>query len=133
MGVTSAAASSVVLTERQLVFDYCRREMIKRRSERLLLDVPLFISGESEDRRAFREETFTLTVSAHGALVMLAMKVVLGQKLVLINPKNRDEREGTVVYLGPSYAGLAKVGIEFTEPAPEFWSISSPPADWNLS
>ena len=45
--------------------------MIKRRSERVLLDVPLFISGETEDGRAFREETFTLTVSGHGALVIL--------------------------------------------------------------
>ncbi|SRR6266849_10993759 len=107
--------------------------MIKRRSERLLLDVPLFISGESEDRRTFREETFTLTVSAHGALVMLATRVVLGQRVVLMNPKNSDEREGTVAYLGPAYAGLAKVAIEFTKPAPEFWSISSPPPDWNLS
>jgi hypothetical protein len=52
---------------------------------------------------------------------------------VLSNPKNWDEREGTVAYLGPSYAGLAKVAIEFTKPAPEFWSISSPPPDWNLS
>ena len=107
--------------------------MIKRRSERVLLDVPLFIRGESEDRQAFREETFTLTVSAHGALVILATRVVLGQRVVLMNPKNWDEREGTVAYLGPSFTGLAKVAIEFTKPAPEFWSISSPPSDWNLS
>lgn len=107
--------------------------MIKRRSERVLLDMPLFITGESEDKRAFREETFTLTVSAHGALVILATKVVLGQSVVLTNPRNCDEREGTVAYLGPSYAGLAKVAIEFTKPAPEFWSINSPPPDWNLS
>ncbi len=57
----------------------------------VLLDVPLFISGESEDGRAFREETFTLTVSAHGALVILATRVVLGQRVVLMNPKNWDE------------------------------------------
>ena len=95
--------------------------------------MPLFISGETEDGRAFREETFTLTVSGHGALVILATRVVLGQRVVLMNPKNWGEREGIVAYLGPSYAGLAKVAIEFTKSAPEFWSISSPPTDWNLS
>ena len=99
----------------------------------MLLDVPLVICGESEDKRAFREETFTLTVSAHGALVMLTTRVVLGQRVVLMNPKHWDEREGTIAYLGPSYAGLAKVAIAFTKPAPEFWSINSPPPDWNQS
>ena len=40
----------------------------KRRSERVLLDVPLFIEGKAEGTQDFKEETFTLTVSAHGAL-----------------------------------------------------------------
>jgi hypothetical protein len=58
---------------------------------------------------------------------------MLATRVVLMNPKNGGEREGTVAYLGPSYAGLAKVAIEFTKPAPEFWLISSPPPDWNVS
>lgn len=99
----------------------------------MLLDVPLVICGESEDKRAFQEETFTLMVNAHGALLLLATGVALGQRLLLVNPKNWDEREARVAYLGPRYVGLAKVGIEFTRPAPEFWSVSSPPADWNIS
>jgi hypothetical protein len=104
-----------------------------RRSQRLLVDIPLVIRGESEDKRAFHEETFTLTVSAHGALLLLAARVAPGQTVLLMNPKTRDEREGKVVYVGSPHAGLAKVGIEFSQPAPEFWSISSPPADWNVS
>jgi hypothetical protein len=102
----------------------------QRRSRRLLLDLPLVIRGEAEDKRPFQEETFTVTVSAHGALVVLERKVALGQKVVLLNPRNWDEREGTIAFLGPPYAGLATVGIQFIRPAPEFWSINSPPADW---
>jgi hypothetical protein len=102
-----------------------------RRSKRLFLDVPLVIRGKAADQKAFREENFTLVVNAHGALVMLATKVTLGQKLLLMNPKNRHQCEGKVAYIGPPYAGLANVGIEFTRPAPEFWSLSSPPADWS--
>ena len=105
----------------------------QRRSQRLILDLPLVIRGDAEGKRPFREETFTLIVSAHGALVMLETKVALGQKVVLMNPKSWDEREGTVAYVGASYAGLARVGIQFTKPAPEFWSISPPPPDWNIS
>jgi hypothetical protein len=104
----------------------------QRRSERILLDVPVIICGGPADHPSFREETFTVTVSAHGALVMLAMKVALGQSVVVMNPQNWDEREATVSYLGPDRAGLAQVAVEFVRPAPEFWAVSAPPADWKL-
>jgi hypothetical protein len=95
------------------------------------MDVPVVIHGESADYGAFREETFTVTVSAHGALLMLASDVVLGQKIVLINPLNRDEREGRIAYRGPLHAGLSQVAVEFTQPSPEFWPVSPVPADWS--
>jgi hypothetical protein len=105
-----------------------------RRSRRVVLDVPLVICGESLDKGPFREETFTLRVSAHGGLVVLENRVALGQKVVLMNPKTWDERECTIAFLGPPYApGIGTVGVRFDQPAPEFWAISSPPVDWNLS
>jgi len=104
-----------------------------RRSKRVILDLPLMIRGETEDNRPFQEETFTLTVSAHGGLVLLENRVALGQKVLLLNPKTWDERECTIAFLGPPYAGLATVGIQFAQPSPEFWALASPPADWNLS
>lgn len=104
----------------------------QRRSERILLDLPVVICGGSAEHPTFREETFTVTVSAHGALVMLAAKVALGQKVVVMNPQNWDEREGRVSYLGPDRAGLAQVAVEFMQPAPEFWEVSTPPANWKL-
>ncbi len=105
----------------------------QRRSERIILDVPILIRGEAADKKIFQEETFTLIVNAHGAQLMLETKVTLGQRLVVLNPNNWDEREGKVAFVGPPYAGLARVGIEFTRPAPEFWSVSSPPSDWKQS
>ena len=102
----------------------------KRRSERVLLDVPLIICGDAPGKQPFREETFTLTVSAHGALVVLASKVELGQTVKLTKTKTTDEREATVAFLGPPYAGLATVGLQFAKPSPEFWPVATPPADW---
>jgi hypothetical protein len=103
----------------------------RRRSKRLSLDVPLVVRGEAEDARAFQEGTLTLDVSAHGALVVLGTKVAVGQKLELMNLKNWLEREGAVTRVGPHFSGFAKVGIEFVQPAPEFWSISERPQDWS--
>lgn len=103
----------------------------KRRSERVLLDVPLIVRGEAADKQPFREETFTLTVSAHGALMVLGAKVELGQKVVLRKAKTADECEATVAFLGPPYAGLSTVGVQFARPSPEFWPVIAPPADWH--
>ena len=104
----------------------------QRRSQRVLLDLPIIVSGESVDHRTFLEETFTVTVSAHGALMMLATKVALGQKLLLTNPANHGQREVRVAYLGHPHAGLSQVAVEFARPAPDFWPLSSPPQDWKV-
>ncbi len=102
----------------------------QRRSERVLLDIPVVVRGKSGNR-PFQEETFTVTVSAHGALLMLEADVALGQKVVVMNPKNWDEREARVAYKGAVHAGLAQVAVEFANPAPEFWQMNSPPPSWN--
>ena len=94
--------------------------------------MPLVVSGEADGKKAFREDTFTLVVNAHGALVVLAAKVAMGQKLLVMNAKTLEQREGAVAYFGSPYAGLTNVGIEFAQPAPEFWPVGSPPDDWKL-
>lgn len=101
----------------------------QRRSERVLLDIPVVVRGESGSR-TFQEATFTVTVNAHGALLMLEANVSLGQKLVVMNPKNWDEREAHVAYKGTVHAGLAQVAVEFSKPSPEFWQMDSPPENW---
>jgi hypothetical protein len=77
-----------------------------------MIDVPLVIRGEAADRKRFQEEQFTLIVNAHGALLMLESQVSLGQKLLLMNPKNWHECEAKVVHIGPAFAGSTPVGIE---------------------
>ena len=106
------------------------RGVERRGSERLLLDVPLLVRGKSSGDTSFQEETFTVSVSAHGALVMLATKVELGQALSLVNLQTHAETKGRVARFGSPYGGLAQVGIEFVEPAPDFWHLESPPRSW---
>src|SRR5580693_9080365 len=93
----------------------------RRRSPHLLRDVALLVRGESLDHQPFQEETFSISISVHGALILLAAKVAVGQRLVLTNPATKSEVEGQVARFGSPYGGLAQVGVEFLQPALEFW------------
>ena len=104
-----------------------------RRSRRLSRGLPVVVCGESPKRKPFREEALTITFNAHGLLLVLYEKVELGQKLLLMNPTTWDEQEANVVYFTASDGGLAYVGIEFVQPAPNFWPINNPPEDWNAA
>ena len=87
--------------------------------------------GGSKDT-AFEEETQTLVVNAHGAMIGLAAKIEKGQILRLKNSATREEQVCKVVYLGPAFGGKAQIGIEFTSPMPDFWRIAFPPEDWTV-
>jgi len=101
----------------------------KRRSQRLLLKISVLVQGETPDKSSFREETATLVINAHGALISLATKVPLGQEMLLENQRSHEQQSCKVVYLGPPDNGKIQVGVEFTQPAPHFWHIAFPPAD----
>ena len=96
----------------------------RRRSARLPIRVELIVCG---DAGRFQEHTCTSSLNAHGALIALAASVTIGQKLVIQNPENWAERGGRVTRLGLCYTGQTEVGIEFTEPAPDFWLIPAAP------
>ena len=103
------------------------------RSQRVILDVPRLVRGEAEGTPGFEKDALTLIVNAHGALIMLEAKVAVGHKVIVTNIQSREELEGAVAYVGPAYAGVARIGIQFSKPTPEFWSLSSTPSDWRLS
>lgn len=92
-----------------------------RRSMRMVLDIGLIVRGET-----FQEKTFTVSVSMHGALLLLATKVELGQMLHLVNPSNGHEIAAHVVRFGDPHGGLRLVGVDFIEPSKEFWPFPVP-------
>jgi hypothetical protein len=101
-----------------------------RRSQRVVLSIPVAVYGHDHAGNPFQEATVTSVVNAHGALITLATPVQRGQKLMLTNRTTEEDQECIVVYLGRSPGGKMEVGIEFTHPAPSFWRIAFPPADW---
>jgi PilZ domain len=103
----------------------------QRRSQRILLSVPLRVSGKRANGAPFVEHTKTLIVSAHGALLQLQESVGEGQTLRIQNVKTGEEVACTVVDLSPGATGLAEIGVEFAEANARFWRVSFPPADWS--
>ena len=102
-----------------------------RRSQRVCLSAPVTVYRPGPGENVASEDTRTLLVSAHGALLVLELKVESGQALTMKHPKTHEELSCRVVYLGPNQAGRREVGVEFEEPAPRFWRIAFPPADWS--
>jgi len=103
----------------------------KRRSHRLLLRVPVSVEGTDQQKQAFREETLTMVVSAHGGLIAISAALTVGDKITLLNQATNKQVEATVVFLGPMKDGKGEVGFEFASPAGHFWGVTFPPADWS--
>jgi len=102
----------------------------RRRTQRVLLRLPVLVIGRGPDGKHVSENAFTINVSAHGALILMCMRVEAGQKILCRNPDTLEEQFVRVVHLTPAAEGKSEVGVEFLKPAPKFWRISFPPDDW---
>jgi len=101
-----------------------------RRSQRVCLRLPIVVLREGPGVNVASEETYTLIVNAHGALIHLALTVEIGQLLGIKNVQTMEELVCRVVNLGPDQTGKREVGVEFEQPSPRFWRIAFPPSDW---
>jgi len=103
----------------------------RRRSQRVLMQVPVRLCGTDAQGKKFEEETATLAINAHGALVPMQARVTSGGKVQLQHNLTKEEQECHVAFLGPVRAGKAEVGLEFSEARPSFWRVAFPPEDWS--
>lgn len=110
-----------------------RQWLRKRRSQRIELTVPVVVHRLPKEGPQFYERAETLVVNAHGALMALAEKVTPKQRLLMQNIDSGEQKECRVVYVKKELTGPTKVAVEFTRPAPTFWHIAYPPADWTAS
>jgi hypothetical protein len=102
----------------------------RRRSQRVLMQVAVRLRGTDAQGKTFEQETETLAINAHGALVLLESRVVSGSKILMQHKKTQEEQECQVVFLGPVRSGKAEIGLEFSSPRPAFWRVAFPPEDW---
>jgi len=102
----------------------------RRRSQRVLMQVAVRIRGKDAQGKDIEEETETLAINAHGALVLVTARVTSGSKVMLQHKRTQEEHECHVVFLGPVRSGKSEIGLEFSTPHPTFWRVAFPPEDW---
>ena len=95
----------------------------RRRSERVMLQIPVKLITLSAERVPVEEQTHTLVVNAHGGLLMLKHEIDTGEMIVLTNPETLEDQECRVVYQGEPCEKGQRIGVEFLTPAPRFWGL----------
>src|SRR5712692_1913861 len=100
----------------------------RRRSQRVLMTIPVRLSGQISVGLPFEEETHTRAISAHGALILVSTPVYRGQRLTLSNIQTKAALECVVAHIDRRKDPQA--GVEFTLPNPMFWHVAFPPKDW---
>jgi tyrosine-protein phosphatase YwqE len=98
----------------------------RRRTVRVMLSVPLRVSGLTEIGEKFSVRAMSHTVSRHGASIELELEVVLGEMLRLENEITREKVEGKVVSIRRTRDGKKFVAIEFNSGEANFWHMAFP-------
>ena len=102
----------------------------RRRSQRVLMTIPVRVSGQNHVGSPFEEETHTRAISAHGALILVSTQVYRGQRLTLSNVQTKGALECVVAHIDKHQSDHPHVGVEFMLPNPMFWHVAFPPKDW---
>jgi hypothetical protein len=102
----------------------------RHRTQRILLQVPVRVSGRNALGSPFEEEAQTIVINANGALLLLSTQINQGQTLTLSNTEAQQSAECVVAYLGQHQGQRLEVGVGFLLPNPHFWRVNFPPLDW---
>jgi hypothetical protein len=78
-------------------------------------------------------EVTTLSVNSHGALVVLEKSLPVDSRLVLEHCTTKEKVACKVTRTAREMPEGYHVPLEFDSPAPNFWRIAFPPADWKPS
>ncbi len=101
-----------------------------RRSQRVMLNVSVVVLARGADNKAVSEETRTVNVNAHGAMILLGLKVSIGQSLMLRNFENGRRSIVSGGLSQPLSIGEKRSRRRIYKAFSRFWRISFPPADW---
>jgi len=97
-----------------------------RRSQRLKLQVPVWVHSERGKGARRSEEAVALNVNVRGGLLELKAPVERGDVILIVHKTTLETQECRVAYVGPSTQDGRKIGFEFTQPGTNFWGIHFP-------
>jgi hypothetical protein len=98
----------------------------RRRTVRVLLSVPLRVSGHTEIGERFSVRTLSHSVSLHGTSIELELEVALGEILKIVNDVTAEAVEGKVVSIRRMRDGKKYVAVEFAASKSNFWHMAFP-------
>jgi hypothetical protein len=99
-----------------------------RRTERILLAIPVRVLGLQSQSGEFMEDTRTVMVNNRGARIPLQHAVAIGDTLRIINLHNYGKADFRVVGpAGTSDLGTAQWGVECLDPERNIWGIEFAP------
>lgn len=102
-------------------------EQLRRRSQRLLLRIPIEVSGAGADGKYFKEKTYTLAVNRNGARIALAASVQPETVLTITNLQNMKACSFRAVgRVEKSLTDAPEWGVESLDVDVSFWGISFP-------
>src|SRR5215472_2601933 len=99
-----------------------------RRSSRVLVSLPLAVSGQKSDGSHISGAAETILVNRHGAKIRSSVPLETSMEVRVAMLAPYKWRVGQVVWADP---GEKEYGIELSRPE-NFWGIYFPPEDWEL-
>lgn len=101
----------------------------KRRSDRLMLTIPLEVRGLDAKGDSFKDEARTISLNRHGARIQISRPLRDGQNITITNLVGRHAAEFRVVGpVSPITAQGGEWGIEYLDLKENIWGIQFPPS-----
>jgi hypothetical protein len=101
----------------------------KRRSDRLMLTIPLTIRGQDARGMRFVTDARTVILNRHGASIQTSQPLQGGQTVRIVNLVGRLEADFRVVGpISPLTDQGGEWGVEYVNPKENIWGIQFPPA-----
>ena len=104
----------------------------RRRSQRVMLQMPVHVHMHMADGRLLRQDAFTQVVNAHGGLLEMESRPEPRQRMLLMNPSSGVQQSATILSTKKSQDGGYAVAFEFDSPMPALWALVFPPDDWRI-
>jgi len=102
----------------------------KRRSDRILLTIPLSIQGEDENGQPFQADAQTSIINRHGGQIRINRRLRAGGTVRIINLVGRHSCEFRVVGpVAPFSEKGGEYGVEYLSQSENIWGIQFPPLE----
>jgi len=101
----------------------------RRRSQRVMIQIPVTVQATVAGQK-ISLSSHTISVNDHGAMILCSRSFDADTVLVVVNDRTRERATACVTRAPRESQGGHLVPVEFDQPAPTFWQISFPPANW---